>query len=1028
MSGRSWGRVFYALRHASSGFFLPIMIAALIAGFSAVGLAQTIPGVSSDTLNQLRQQYGQQGGLGNGATTDLTGNGQGNLIIQAIPAQPGPPLPPSRLEQIMSARAGTKLEQFGYDQLGRGRSISMAQTGAVADDYVLGPGDQIIVSLRGQENSELRAEVNRNGQVILPRLAPLAASGRMFGSFRQDLEAAVHRAYVATDASVSVSRVRQISVLVSGEVNVPGQRLLTGLSSAVDAILISGGIKKTGSLRNIRIQRGGKELNVDLYSVLTGGGVSSSLRLADGDRIIVPPLGRIVAVTGLARQPGIFELAAGQSSISVKALLSLAGGQEVAGRYRLSLLRMDAQGNTVLDAIRGDSGLVRDSEILFVQLGADQITSQAVLSGSTGLAGAFPVVAGTRLSDMLRAPGALGATPYTLFGIIARKDQRTLLRNLVAFTPVAVLNGTENLLLQSEDIVRPISVREARLLSSTVREYIQRRDAAEQSLRDPLADVVNPAPPPQQTITTTTANGQVIQTPQNINSALANNTRSATEQAQDRQADIQLIGSLTQRQLDMVTSGQVKLSDFRYVPERNNRELGSNGVYLPSQQEQIPNQPVTGAAGISSLPSPNLRNDYGQGFPVEPQAPSFYDQNGQLIQGNAPVTQSNAENRPPAANFQDQAITPGVFPANREAPTFNTLAQQLNVDPLVLMNFVIDNQVALDGAVRGPGSYFVGPNASLQDLVQAAGGTVNWADASGVELTSTAVDASGGRSATQRIQLPLRQGLLANYIVKPKDEFRFKQVFTDSDLGSVTIQGEVRFVGTYRIKRGDHLSDLLLRAGGLTSTAYPYGTVFLRKSAAASERDSYIRAAKEIEDQLVVAMTRVGTDKISPDTFSSMQSFVGDLRNQKAVGRISIQADPSVLASKPELDPLMEAGDVIYVPQRSNTVAVLGQVMQPGSYPYRSGKSLEDYIAEAGGYSKLAESDDTYIVLPDGSARKVEKSWLGYDNNNALPPGSSIVVPRDVTPLDLRQTIIDVSQIFGQLAVSIASVAVISRN
>ena len=77
------------------------------------------------------------------------------------------------------------------------------------------------------------------------------------------MDAAVHRSYVATNAFVSIGRVRQISVLVSGEVNVPGQRLLTGLSTAVDALLLSGGVKKTGSLRNVRIQRGGREYVVE---------------------------------------------------------------------------------------------------------------------------------------------------------------------------------------------------------------------------------------------------------------------------------------------------------------------------------------------------------------------------------------------------------------------------------------------------------------------------------------------------------------------------------------------------------------------------------------------------------------------------------------------------------------------------------------------------------------------------------------------------------------------------------------------
>jgi polysaccharide biosynthesis/export protein len=355
------------------------------------------------------------------------------------------------------------------------------------------------------------------------------------------------------------------------------------------------------------------------------------------------------------------------------------------------------------------------------------------------------------------------------------------------------------------------------------------------------------------------------------------------------------------------------------------------------------------------------------------------------------------------------------------------LAQQLGVDPLVLMNFVIGRQVTLDGAVRGPGSYFVGPDASLQDLVEAAGGTVNWADDSGVELISTAVDTRNGRSVTRRVQLPLHQGLFASYIVQPNDEFRFNRVFTDSGFGNVTIQGEVRFTGTYSITRGEHLSDLLARAGGLTNIAYPSGTVFLRRSAAEKEHQGYLRAANEIEDQLVVAMTRIGNDKIDASTFASLQTFVTDLRNQTSVGRISVMADPSILAAKPALDPLLENGDVIYIPQRPSTIAVLGQVAQPGNFPYQPGLSPADYIRLAGGYSATSDDSMTFVVLPDGTARKMESSWLGFEEET-LPPGSTIVVPRDVTPLDTRQIILDASSIFSQLAVSAASLAVLATE
>ena len=397
-------------------------------------------------------------------------------------------LPPSRLEQILSARAGMRLQQFGYDQLGSGRPVTVPETGAVQDDYIMGPGDEVVVSLRGQENSDIRTTVDRDGRVILPRLAPIPASGRSFGSFRQDVDALVRRAYVPRTASVSIGRVRQISVLVSGEVNVPGQRIATGLSSAVDAILLSGGIKKSGSLRNIRIQRGGHDYVVDLYSVLTGSGNGGGMRLADGDRVIVPPLGATIAVAGLVRRPGIYELPAHASAMTARALLNLAGGQEVRGRYRLAVQRIEADGRLNLVPLQGETGVVRDSEILRVELGADLAGSQATLSGGIGLAGQYAVTTGTRLSDVIRAPGALGNSPYTLFGIIVRKDPRTLMRSLMAFTPVAVLNGTEDLQLQTDDVIRPLSVGETQMLSFVLKTYLDKLSLDQARIRNPLGN------------------------------------------------------------------------------------------------------------------------------------------------------------------------------------------------------------------------------------------------------------------------------------------------------------------------------------------------------------------------------------------------------------------------------------------------------------------------------------------------------------------------------------------------------------
>lgn len=979
--------------------------AALI--MTLVPSAAQVPSSPADALSQL-QQYRQQ----NGAATANQPAVPQDVVIQPVQRENQVQLPPSRLEQILSARAGARLQQFGYDQMGSGRAVTVPQTGAVQDDYVLGPSDEIVVSLRGQENGEYRVAVDRNGQVVLPRLNPIGASGRTFGDVRRDIEDAVRRTYLATSAYISVGRVRQIAVSVSGEVNYPGQRLVTGLSSVVDALLVSGGVRKTGSLRQIRVLRAGREHTIDLYGILSARSAAAPFRLADGDRIVVPPLGRTVAVSGLVRHPGIFELAAGQSSMPTSTLLSLAGGQELRGRYRLSVLRINAQGASDMEALPTGNGVVRDSEILFVQMGADQTVSQATLSGGTGLAGAYPIVASTKLSEVLRAPGALGNTPYTPFGLIVRKDPVTLMPVLISFTPVAVLAGREDQQLASGDVIRVLSAGEFQLLSYSIQKYIDGLAAQQNAIRNPLSQK------------------------NNADNSLANVL--ATKSGQSAQVvNVSSIPPDVQRQqvtavLDIAPPG-TPLGDRQ--AEKAKAELRADQQAALGQRAQGPNgvptgqQDLAGAGGVPMVPPmPFQQGQQGGGMYRQDQG---LDQNQNPDQAYQQQFQQNG--RPgdyqplPARNYTDQAVDTDRFATNREVQNFGQLARQLAVDPLILMNFLVDSRMRIDGAVRGPGYYLIGSSATLDDVVRAAGGTINWADESGVELISTAIDRQTGRSMTQRVRLPLHQGALASYVVRPGDQIRFGQVFTDVGVGSVTVQGEVRFAGTFPIIRGEHLSELLTRAGGLTNVAYPYGTVFLRQSAAQVEREGYTRAANEVQNQLVVAMTRVGNNKIDPGTFASMQTFVQELRNQQALGRISIVADPSVLASNPAQDPLLEPGDVIYIPQRPSTVSVLGQVLQPGSYPFKAGESVGDYIQRAGGYASTADESQTFVVLPDGSARRVERSWLSFKAEN-LPPGSAIVVPRDVTPLDLRQTIIDVSQIFSQFAVAIASVAVLSKQ
>lgn len=996
-----------------AGFVAPFLLA-LLASFAAPtdGLAQV-----SNPLSVLQQLQGNTGrSLGGifsntGIVDNTVPQAQGQTLQPAIGGLQN--LLPSRLEQIVSTRAGMQLMQFGYDQLGLGREVTVPETGAVADDYVMGPGDEVVVSLRGQENTDVRVTVDRNGQVVLPRLAPIAASGRSFGAFRQTLDAAVARAYVATKASVTLGRVRQVTVLVSGEINVPGQRIATGLSSVVDVLLLSGGVKKTGSLRNVSLVRAGKTYTVDLYGVLAGSVAAGSagMRVADGDRIIVPPLGPTVAVAGLVRRAGIYELPAHSSGMNARALLALAGGQEVRGRYRLAVQRIEADGRLVLVSLQNDNSLVRDSEILRVELAADLTASQATLSGGTGLAGQYAISTGTKLSEVVRSPGALGPSPYTLFGLIVRKDPKTLLRSLVAFTPVAVLNGTEDQALQSDDLIRPLSQSEAALLSFVVKTFLDKLTVDQARIRNPLEA--------QQRADTQAA---VASVPASASSPAVAAALQAQGLSPNGVSPDNPFG-LQPGALEASSTGQ---EDFSSVPadlQRSNiialLDIPAPGSLLAQQRQLASQQGGQQTQQTQQQVATNLLA--ANALRASAQAGLFPSDIGA---NQAPGQVSSGQDYNLPQNYQEQALRTGEFASNREVRTFGELARQLNLDPLVLVNFLIDHRARLDGAVMGPGFYFIGPNVSLKELVQAAGGTASGADESSVELLTTVVDTANGRAASQRQSLPLREGLLASYVVRPRDQLHFHKVFTDTGIGSVTVQGEVRFAGNYPIRRGEHLSDLLMRAGGLTSTAYPQGTVFLRKSAAQIEQSGYQRAANDIESQLLAGVTNIGSNRVDP---AAVHAFATQLRTQRALGRIAIAADPSVLAANPRLDPLLEGGDVVFIPQRPSTVAVLGEVMQPGSYTYQGGMTVKEYIKKAGGYAQFAEDDMTFIVQPDGSARKVEGSWLSADVTS-IPPGSAIVVPRNLAPLDIRQLALDITSLLSSFAVTAASLAVLAKQ
>ncbi len=240
------------------------------------------------------------------------------------------------------------LKPFGYDLFNEAPSTFSPVTDVpVPADYVVGPGDQLVVQLYGSQNRTTRLVVGRDGRINFPELGPISVGGQSFNAVQASLESQVSRQMIGVRASVSMGEIRSIRVFVLGEANFPGSYTVSGLSGAIAALFASGGVKPIGSLRNIQLKRQGTVIRtLDLYDLLLNGDTSNEAKLLPGDVIYVPTVGATVAIDGEVRRPAIYELKGKQT---VADLLKLAGGlTPQSDLTRAELARINEQSRRVV--------------------------------------------------------------------------------------------------------------------------------------------------------------------------------------------------------------------------------------------------------------------------------------------------------------------------------------------------------------------------------------------------------------------------------------------------------------------------------------------------------------------------------------------------------------------------------------------------------------------------------------------------------------------------------------------------------
>lgn len=397
---------------------------------------------------------------------EASGEGERPKEGKGAAALPAEPAVPAARESALSAfelqlqayadpLVGSPVRQFGYEVFSRPPGVPT--DAPVGPDYVLGTGDNLVVSIWGMAvDDDYRVTVDREGEVRLPAIGRIALKGLTVKGAEDALRRKFDDVYKNYTLQLRIGRLRDIPIHVIGRVARPGRLRVSSVGTLFDALAAAGGVSKEGSLRKLVVKRRDEPpKTIDLYAYLIEGDIGVDVSLSANDVVLVPPVGARVAVTGRVLRPAIYEIAGDE--INFDALLEMAGGYaRLADR---ASVQIESQGPEGLSARTEDLSVtppnrirLRDGDVAIVKSASPKVENVVYVAGNVALPGRYAYRDGMRVSDVLteealveagfwvrRTPPAAAdpdadlPEPLLEYALIRRIDPRTRQEVRIAF-------------------------------------------------------------------------------------------------------------------------------------------------------------------------------------------------------------------------------------------------------------------------------------------------------------------------------------------------------------------------------------------------------------------------------------------------------------------------------------------------------------------------------------------------------------------------------------------------------------------
>lgn len=409
-------------------------------------------GVTREQAERVKKMYEQQTGT---AAGDMTGTAKAEARLREQTQEDNSTM----LDEQPQAQEVAQQDAVFGRNIFNTRNLTFEPNVNIATppNYRLGPGDEVVIDIWGASQNTIRQQISPDGTINLEQLGPVFLSGMSIERAQQYLTGELRKIYSdqSNQIRVTLGNTRTIQINVMGEVIQPGTYALSAFSTVFHALYRAGGVSGIGSLRNVKVSRGGQTVaTVDVYQFIMQGKTRDDIRLEEGDVIIVPAYEELVQITGNVKRPMRYEMKKGET---LSTLLKYAGGfTSDAYTKSLRIVRQNGkeyQVNTVDDTDYSVCQL-HDGDVITAEAILDRFTNKLEVRGAVYRPGIYEL--GGKLNtvrELVEKADGLMADAFTGRAVLYRERENKT-REVKQIDIRAIMDGSQpDIPLQKNDVL-----------------------------------------------------------------------------------------------------------------------------------------------------------------------------------------------------------------------------------------------------------------------------------------------------------------------------------------------------------------------------------------------------------------------------------------------------------------------------------------------------------------------------------------------------------------------------------------------